>query len=90
MKHCYNQRDSTRRRDRETGLKSLDYEVKRIRKVSIDEIPLTLLNVWLNCDTTKTPWCDCKDAPKTEAPLKPIKREDNIMPYLPKKNKKTK
>ena len=87
---CYNQRDMQRRRDWDGGLDTLDFEMKKVSNLNVDGHPVTILNVWLNCDKNKTPWCDCSDAPKKESPLKPLNKEDNIMPYLPKKHKKRK
>ncbi|XP_063707724.1 beta-1,4-galactosyltransferase 7-like [Culicoides brevitarsis] len=60
---CYNQREVTRKRDRETGLDTLKYEISSRNMVSIDDVTVTVLNIKLYCDTEKTPWCDCEGAP---------------------------
>lgn len=81
---CYNQRDMSRRRDRETGLGNVKYTLNKVSKLDIDGVPVTMLNVWLDCDKTKTPWCDCSEAPEEEEPVKPVPKRDNVMPQLPK------
>ncbi len=86
---CYDQRDVTRRRDRYTGLSTLKFKVVSASSVVVNDAEVTVVSVELECDKTKTPYCDCQGAPATEAPLKPIKKNENIMPYLPKKQKNT-
>ncbi|XP_052866128.1 beta-1,4-galactosyltransferase 7 [Anopheles cruzii] len=56
---CFNQREVTRKRDRETGLNTLQYSVHSRRELTIDDVPVTVLNVHLVCDKQKTPWCEC-------------------------------
>lgn len=63
---CYNQREVTRKRDRETGLDTLKYEISSRNLVSVDDVTVTVLNIKLNCDKDKTPWCDCEGAPLPE------------------------
>lgn len=60
---CYNQREVTRKRDRETGLNTLKYEISDRKILAIDDVTVTVLNIKLTCDTTMTPWCDCEGAP---------------------------
>ena len=59
---CYDQVKITRKRDRETGLNSLEYDSPKIHQLTIDDIPFMVLNVNLNCDKSLTPWCDCEGA----------------------------
>ncbi|KFB39790.1 hypothetical protein ZHAS_00007156 [Anopheles sinensis] len=70
---CFNQREITRKRDRETGLNTLKYSIHSRRELMIDGITVTVLNVDLFCDKTKTPWCECET--KTE----------NVTQKIPKK-----
>ncbi len=51
--------------------------------------PTVVLSVELECNRTKTPYCDCTDAPATEAPVRPVDGKDNIMPRLKRKKKKS-
>jgi hypothetical protein len=62
MTKCFNQRDITRRRDRQTGLSNVVYKLKSMNEVTIDGAPLTIVNIELSCDRTVTPWCDCSDS----------------------------
>ncbi len=90
MSKCYNQHEVTRKRDRETGLDAgLSFKTGRIFQNCIDNIPYVLINVVLECDRSKTPWCDCKDAPKMDSKPKNLERDDDvIVPII--KRKKTK
>ncbi|KAJ8878848.1 hypothetical protein PR048_019437 [Dryococelus australis] len=65
MIKCYNQREVTRRRDRQTGLSSVAYRVESMRKVVIDGASVTVVNVVLHCNKQLTPWCECSEAPAT-------------------------
>lgn len=57
---CFNQRDVTRKRDRETGLSTLNYRISSINKLRIDDIVnVTIVNIQLVCNHKETPWCDC-------------------------------
>lgn len=57
---CFNQREVTRKRDRETGLSTIDYSISDVKELTIDSIVnITILNIQLNCDRDVTPWCDC-------------------------------
>lgn len=85
---CYNQHEVTRKRDRDTGLNSVSYKMGRIYQNCVDNVAYTLLNVILECDRSKTPWCDCKDAPKREKPKNLPRDEDVIVPILPKNYRK--
>ncbi|XP_068625602.1 beta-1,4-galactosyltransferase 7 [Battus philenor] len=66
MRKCYNQREVTRRRDRVTGLHDVAYELAGTHNVTIDTLPITVVNVRLICDKTKTPWCQCNEPVKTK------------------------
>jgi len=81
---CYNQRDKTRRRDRLGGFHTVDYEMASVQHMTVDGHHFQLLNVQLKCDKDETPWCDCRDAPQSEARVKPIRKEDDIRPHLGK------
>ena len=63
---CYDQWKITRKRDRETGLNTLKYDVINIRHMKVEEIPFDVINVKLKCDKLQTPWCDCGKAPPSE------------------------
>nr|XP_018907054.1 PREDICTED: beta-1,4-galactosyltransferase 7-like [Bemisia tabaci]XP_018910231.1 PREDICTED: beta-1,4-galactosyltransferase 7-like [Bemisia tabaci] len=57
---CFNQRESTRKRDRITGLNTLQYSLVSTRSFLVDHsAPVTVLNVRLSCDEKLTPWCKC-------------------------------
>lgn len=56
---CYNQREVTRRRDRETGLDTLRYSIATRHELTVDQVPVTVLNINLECDRSQTPWCEC-------------------------------
>lgn len=57
---CFNQREVTRKRDRETGLSTLKYNISNVNKLQIDEfVNITIVNIQLICDHRETPWCDC-------------------------------
>lgn len=67
MVKCYNQREETRRRDRETGLDTLKHKIALVHNLTVDGVPLTVVNVQLECDMKVTPWCDCEGATKAAA-----------------------
>ena len=79
---CYDQWKVTRKRDRETGLESLDYKVLNTRQLTIEGIPITTINVALKCDTAKTPWCDCSHAPASERGKRPKVIRDCIHNFI--------
>ncbi|XP_012281666.1 beta-1,4-galactosyltransferase 7 isoform X2 [Orussus abietinus] len=66
MVKCYNQRQITRKRDRQTGLNNISYKLENTIKMTIEDLSLTVLNVSLMCDKSITPWCECDkvDVPK--------------------------
>ena len=59
MIKCFNQREVTRKRDRQTGLNNVSYKILGIIKMTIGDTPLTVLNISLMCDKLSTPWCEC-------------------------------
>ncbi|CAG5020954.1 unnamed protein product [Parnassius apollo] len=63
---CFNQREVTRRRDRVTGLHDVSYEIENTHSVTIDSLPITVINVRLICNKTATPWCQCSEPVKTK------------------------
>lgn len=67
MRKCYNQREITRRRDRKSGVHDVAYKIHNTHNVSIDSLPITVINVQLICNTDVTPWCVCPDPPKVKS-----------------------
>ncbi|XP_049861191.1 beta-1,4-galactosyltransferase 7-like isoform X2 [Schistocerca gregaria] len=59
MTKCFNQIQVTRHRDLETGMNTVSYKLAEVRQMSIDDAPVTVLNVKLHCDKLLTPWCEC-------------------------------
>lgn len=59
MIKCYNQREVTRKRDRQTGLNNVSYKILGMITMTIEDTPLTVLNISLMCDKMITPWCEC-------------------------------
>ncbi|XP_055852877.1 beta-1,4-galactosyltransferase 7 [Episyrphus balteatus] len=56
---CFNQKEVTRKRDRQTGLDTLQYNISGVTSLTINAIPITVVNIILTCDMKTTPWCDC-------------------------------
>jgi len=52
----------TRRRDRVTGLNTVQFKLISINEMSVDNNPFTVHNVELICDTSVTPWCQTKQS----------------------------
>lgn len=63
---CYNQREVTRKRDRQTGLHDVNYKIESVNSVAIDGASIYVVNIQLICNHTLTPWCDCSDALKNK------------------------
>lgn len=63
---CFNQREVTRRRDRITGVQDVAYTIHSTHSVSIDNLPITVVNVELLCNKTVTPWCQCPEPAKVK------------------------
>ncbi|KAL0811542.1 hypothetical protein ABMA28_009928 [Loxostege sticticalis] len=68
MRKCFNQREVTRRRDRVTGLHDVKYKHYSTHKVTVDNLPITVLNIELLCDKNVTPWCQCPEPVKAKKP----------------------
>lgn len=49
----------TRKRDHKTGLDNVKYKILKVHELVIDGVDVTILNIMLDCDLNKTPWCDC-------------------------------
>lgn len=64
MAKCYNQKEVTTRRDRQTGLKDVKYSVKSRKTVVIDGAAVNVINTALRCNRTVTPWCLCSEERK--------------------------
>ena len=59
MTKCFNQREVTRKRDRQTGLKDVSYKLEKAIEATIANTSITILNISLMCDESITPWCIC-------------------------------
>ncbi|OQV17268.1 Beta-1,4-galactosyltransferase 7 [Hypsibius exemplaris] len=57
MEKLPGQKESNRRRDRETGLRNVLYELLSEHRLSVDGTAVTVFNVKLQCDLQRTPWC---------------------------------
>lgn len=58
---CFDQWEKTRKRDRATGLRNVNYTLLSQVEMSVEDAHLTVLNVRLHCDRELTPWCQCPD-----------------------------
>ena len=87
---CYNQRNMTRRRDRQTGLSNVLYRVSAKRNLTIDGTPVVMLDIHLECDKALTPWCNCTGAPPDTNKPDRSRDEDVIVPLIPKKQRRQK
>ena len=82
-KWCNKQWDRTRRRDREGGFRTVDYDIESIEQNSIEGYSFQLLNVALKCNKSETPWCDPNCEPVKAGCSRgcdPIRKEDDIRP----------
>jgi len=84
---CYNQRNLTRRLDKETGLSNTMYRVIARRNINIDSSHVNFLDIELECDRELTPWCNCTGAPKDTNLPDRTRDEDVVVPLIPRKNK---
>lgn len=57
---CFNQKEVTRKRDRQTGLHDVKYKITSYNELIVNKAPVTVLNIILYCDRSSTPWCDCE------------------------------
>lgn len=78
MAKCFNQREITRKRDRQTGLNNVSYELTQTINATISDATLTILNISLNCDKTITPWCECNKVEDAGAKGKITKEKKNF------------
>ena len=62
---------ANRRRDRETGLRNVQYDLVGEHRLTIGETPVTVLNVKLHCDTRKTSWCEFPNPPRASPSTAP-------------------
>uniref|UniRef100_A0A8D9AG00 Beta-1,4-N-acetylgalactosaminyltransferase n=1 Tax=Cacopsylla melanoneura TaxID=428564 RepID=A0A8D9AG00_9HEMI len=72
MTKCFNQKEVTRKRDRETGLHDVQYERISSYVMSVNGSNAVILNVGLKCNRTVTPWCLCR--PVGVKPVPPVPR----------------
>ena len=89
MAKCFNQREVTRRRDKETGLNNVAYAIAGEHKMNIDGASALILNIKLRCNREITPWCSCDDSDKMKPlsesfPAKKAKVEGVIVPNTKK------
>ncbi|XP_037068271.1 beta-1,4-galactosyltransferase 7-like isoform X2 [Pollicipes pollicipes] len=70
MEKCFNQAAVTHKRDRITGADSVDYKILKANQLTIDGADVEVLNVRLQCDHTRTPWCDCSGQASDQASAK--------------------
>uniref|UniRef100_U5ER90 Beta-1,4-N-acetylgalactosaminyltransferase n=1 Tax=Corethrella appendiculata TaxID=1370023 RepID=U5ER90_9DIPT len=84
---CYNQREETRKRDYDTGLNTLKYNITKINQLIIDDTNITVLNIQLFCDRKLTPWCDCEDKYETVVAANANSKKTNNNPSNKKRLK---
>lgn len=53
----FDQREKTKRLDRETGVATVEYTMESKHELTIDGSLVTILNIHLKCDIWTTPWC---------------------------------
>ena len=87
MVKCYNQKNVTSRRDRQTGLRTVSYKIVSRQEITISDAPATILNIALVCDRTLTPWCDCDNAGGVESNNLSSAVAENIVPHVKKANR---
>ncbi|XP_075231149.1 beta-1,4-galactosyltransferase 7 isoform X2 [Lycorma delicatula] len=79
MAKCFNQQEVNRRRDRQTGLKDVMYQVQSQHTVIIDNASVNVINVALKCNRTLTPWCLCSEENKSStANFGKVNRNQNV------------
>ena len=84
---CYNQKNLTRRRDRDTGVNNVQYAVATKYKMEIKSTKINFLDVNLECNTALTPWCNCTGAPPDTAKLDRTRDDDVVVPLIPRRTK---
>lgn len=68
--NLHDQKASTRRLDRQTGLSNVNFTLVKKQMIHIDSSAATVYTVDLHCDRTKTPWCDYPEKKKKTTPSK--------------------
>lgn len=58
-KRCLTQGKQRIRRIKNGGVGKTDYEIKSTEDRTVNGTVITILNIALNCNKTRTPWCDC-------------------------------
>ncbi|KAH7641305.1 hypothetical protein HUG17_4349 [Dermatophagoides farinae] len=53
----FNQKEITRRRDRQTGLNTTKFNLLTIYNMTIENIEFRIFNVAIYCNVDRTPWC---------------------------------
>ncbi|UYV71092.1 B4GALT7 [Cordylochernes scorpioides] len=48
----------THKRDRKTGLSTVQYRIAAPDQMTINDVPLKVFHIHLECDIKMTPWCD--------------------------------
>ena len=69
----------SRHRDRVTGVDSVQYDLISRHNITVDGAPVTVLNVELRCDLTKTPWCISHEA--YDAIQQYLRTKDTLVPH---------
>jgi len=87
MAKCYNQKNLTRRRDRETGLNNVQYAVSRKYTITIESATIHFLDVNLECNKSLTPWCNCTGAPRDTNKIDTSRDDDVVVPLIPRRTK---
>ncbi|CAG2168922.1 unnamed protein product [Oppiella nova] len=64
----FNQKEITRKRDRKTGLNSVQFRLKSVNEVMIDRSAVSVYNVQLICDLSLTPWCQTRQTIASKGP----------------------
>lgn len=65
MVKCFNQQEVNRRRDRQTGLKDVMYQIQSRYALTVNNAFVNVINVALKCNRTLTPWCLCSEENKS-------------------------
>jgi xylosylprotein 4-beta-galactosyltransferase len=89
---CYNQYEVTRKRDRQTGLNTTKYDIYSRPQLTIESIPVNVLNVLLKCDKKETPWCECDKGARQHTFKKANPKEDRtdvIVPIIKKQKQRS-
>ncbi len=63
----------TRRRDRQTGLNTVQFKLISVNEMTVDSAPFTVYNVELICDLSLTPWCQSKQSSSLKSSANSVK-----------------